>query len=228
MTSDAVPAGSDPRRLLSDVRALAHRVRLDQRVTGLALLVLAAVLLVGIPAEWYSAHSDCAGGADPCHLRGLARPLYWLPALLVAYSGIGFYAARVAQARGLGALVRPYVLTGAGLALLSAAAWLAASLYWGRHGVPAHPLPPWAMVLDRLIAPAGTIGVALLVLAWLERHLALLAFSVVYLVVVLVPINFGWGAHWGGDWWLAPQLVIDGLLLAVGGAGFALAQRVRR
>ena len=33
MTTDSVPAGGDPRRLLSDVRTLAHRVRLDQRVT---------------------------------------------------------------------------------------------------------------------------------------------------------------------------------------------------
>src|ERR1700760_1117208 len=121
MTSEAVPAGGDPRRLLSDVRALAHRGRLDQRVTWLALLVLAAGVLAGIPAEWWSVHSDCASGVNPCHLRGLARPLYWLPALLVAYTGIAFYAARVAQARGLGARVRPYVLTGVGLALLSAA-----------------------------------------------------------------------------------------------------------
>ncbi|MFI7547013.1 hypothetical protein [Actinoplanes sp. NPDC049599] len=41
MTTESMPAGSDPRRLLADVRGLAHRVRVDQRMTWAALLVLA-------------------------------------------------------------------------------------------------------------------------------------------------------------------------------------------
>ena len=59
--------------------------------------------------------------------------------------------------------------------------------------VPTHPLPYWALLLDRLIAPWGTIVVALLVLAWLERHIALLAFTLGYLAVVLVPQIAGTG-----------------------------------
>jgi hypothetical protein len=48
------------------------------------------------------------------------------------------------------------------------------------------------------------------------------------LVVVLVPVNFGWGVHWGSRWQSAPMLVITGVVLLLGGAGFALAQRLRR
>lgn len=43
MTTETIADAGDPRRLLSDVRALAHRVRLDQRVTWAALLVPAAL-----------------------------------------------------------------------------------------------------------------------------------------------------------------------------------------
>ncbi len=72
------------------------------------------------------------------------------------------------------------------------------------------------------------LGWALLVLAWLERHVALLVFALGYLTVVLVPITFGWGAHWGSDGEFAPMLVISGGLLLLGSAGFALAQRLRQ
>jgi len=230
MTTNSVSAGGDPRRLLADVRALARRVRVDRRVTWVALLALAVVTLAAIPIDWYSLDADCGrvladGG---CHIRRLDRAFYWLPALLVAYSAIAAYAVRVARARGLGVRVLPYVLTGVALAVLSAAAWLLASLYWGSHPVPAHPLPSWMLVLDGLIGPAGTIGVALLVLAWLERNAALLVFTLGYLAVVLVPVDsvrlppFGYLSDL-----LLPQ-VINGAVLLLGAAGFAVARRRHR
>ena len=94
----------------------------------------------------------------------------------------------------------------------------------------AYPDEPSAFVqvLFRLLDPPGAIGLALLVLAWLERHVALLLFALGYLAVVLVPINFGWGAHWGRTRGFVPQLVINGGVLLLGSAGFALAQRLRR
>ena len=84
------------------------------------------------------------------------------------------------------------------------------------------------LLLDRLVAPAGTIGVALLVLAWLERHVALLLFTLGYLAVVLVPINFGWGTTGEPDGSSLPQLVISGGVLLLGALGFALARRRQR
>ena len=83
------------------------------------------------------------------------------------------------------------------------------------------------IVLDRLIAPWGTIGVALLVLAWLERNVALLLFT------VGVPGGGPAGAdrpsagdlaQWGSTGrHSVPQLVINGAVLLLGAIGFALA-----
>ncbi|RAO29734.1 hypothetical protein PSN13_04933 [Micromonospora saelicesensis] len=236
MTTDAVPPAGDPRRLLSDVRTLAHRVRLDQRVTWVALLVLAAVTFAAIPIDWYSLYADCGSasawindvdGSSMCHIRREGAMFYWPLALLLAYTAIAVYAVRVTRARGLGARVLPYALTGVALTVLFTAAWLLARLYLANHPVPTDPLPGWALLLDRLIAPAGTIGVALLVLARLERNVALLAFALGYLAVVLLPINEIWHPDWGYRGILGeflPHQIINGVVLLLGAVGFAVAR----
>jgi len=231
MTTESALAGDDPRRLLSDVRTLAHRVRLDQRVTWVALLVLATVTFVAIPVDWYGLDVSCVPGADPqlsqaadasvCTVWRRGALLYWPAALPLAYAAIAVCYVRIAARRGLGARVLPYAITGVALTVLFTAAWVAARLYF-----PAHPqqFPEWVLVLDRLIAPAGTIGVALLVLARLERNVALLAFTVGYLAIVLVPRhNFGWGTHWGYQADFMPQQIINGTVLLLGAIGFAAA-----
>ncbi|GAA4252232.1 hypothetical protein [Dactylosporangium darangshiense] len=230
MTSDAVPAGGDPRRLLADARDLARRVRLAQQVTWLPLLVL-AVVTFGAILVYRFAHpilSDCRAVQDGRLCKGWFRAaaFYWWSASVLAYVAIAVGYLRVARARGLGARVLPYVLTGVGLVVLSAAATATWRLLDYPYG-PAGP-PAFVQLLFRLVDPTGAIGLALLVLAWLERRVALLLFAVGYLAVVLVPINFGWGAHWGMQWHFAPQLVINGGVLLLGSAGFALAQRLRR
>ncbi|MEV4489094.1 hypothetical protein AB0K04_03155 [Micromonospora coxensis] len=225
MTTDSVPAGGDPRRLLSEARGLARRVRVDQRVTWFALLVLAAVTFVGIPFDWHFLVLDCGGGGTMCQFSRQGVLYYWPPALLLAYAAIAVCYVRVARARGLGARVLPYALAGVALTVLFTAAWVAARLYFPTH--PQH-FPDWVLVLDRLIAPWGTIGVALLVLARLERNVGLLAFTLGYLAVVLVPIDFGW--HWQGQnsTMFLPQQFINGTVLLLGAIGFALAGRRRR
>ncbi|GIJ46773.1 hypothetical protein Val02_36590 [Virgisporangium aliadipatigenens] len=240
MTTDAVPAGGDPRRLLSDVRALAHRVRLDQRITWVALLVLAVVTFVAIPIDAYSLHADCGSAADwitqpdghqSCHIHRAGALVYWPPALLLAYGAIAVYAVRTARARGLGVRVLPYVLTGAALTVVFAAAWLGWRAYLGSHPVPTEPFPYWVMLLDRLVAPAGTIGVALLVLARLERNLPLLVFTLGYLVIVLVPVAAQWHPAWGYNSILGgflPQQILNGVVLLAGAVGFAVARRRQR
>jgi hypothetical protein len=120
------------------------------------------------------------------------------------------------------------VLTGVGLAVLMFAAVAAHTGSWFLPDPPTVPDPASIGVLFRLLTPVGAIGLALLVLAWLERHVALLLFALGYLAVVLVPINLGWGVGWGGPWQFAPMLVICGSVLLLGSAGFALAQRLRR
>ena len=70
------------------------------------------------------------------------------------------------------------------------------------------------------------IGLGLLVLAWAERNIALLGFTLGYLVIVLVPVTFGWVA--APPWTYIPHLVIPGGVLLLGAIGFALAQRPAR
>jgi hypothetical protein len=230
MTSDAVPAGGDPRRLLADARDLARRVRLAQRVTWLPLLVLAVVTLGAIPV-YLLGHpivSDCQTLPDGqvCKVWLRDASIYWWAAMVLAYAVIAAGYLRVTQARGVHARVLPYVLAGIGFVLLGAAF----AAVWVRLGSSEYPNEPSSVLqfLFRLLDPTGAIGLALLVLAWLERHVALLLFTLVYLAVVLVPIQFGWGDHWGGRTHFIPMLVIGGALLLVGSAGFALAQRLRR
>jgi hypothetical protein len=64
------------------------------------------------------------------------------------------------------------------------------------------------------------------VLAWAERNIALLVFTVGYLVILLAPTNFGWVLS--GRSAFIPQLVIPAGLLLLGAIGFGLAQRLAR
>ena len=224
MTTDAVPAGDDPRRLLSDVRTLARRVRLDQRVTWLALLVLAGVTFAGIPFDWFGMRLDCVPGGD-CGFARRGVLYYWPAALLLAYGAIAVCAVRAARARGLGARVMPYAITGAATTVVFTAAWVAAALYFPSHP---HAFSSPVLVLDRLIAPWGTIGVALLVLARSERNVALLLFTLGYLTLVLLvlPMNDGWAvALWGIRAGFAVPQLISGAVLLAGAIGFAVAHR---
>ncbi|MGA5299845.1 hypothetical protein ACPCHT_07945 [Nucisporomicrobium flavum] len=225
MTTDSVPAG-DARRLLSDVRSLAHRVRQDQRLTWVALLVLAGVTFLGIPFDWFGMKVHCLSDGS-CEFARRGVLYYWPPALLLAYAAIAYSYVRAARARGLGARVLPYAVTGAVTTVVFTALWVAAALY-----LPSHPqaFPSWVMVVDRLFSPWGMIGIALLVLARLERNLPLLLFTVVYLAVMLMPLEgaFGSETHWGTRGAFLPQQILAGTLLLLGGIGFRRAARRQR
>ncbi|WP_127501734.1 LPXTG cell wall anchor domain-containing protein [Actinoplanes solisilvae] len=227
MTTESVPA-DDPRRLLADVRALAHRVRVDQRMTWAALLVLGAMTLLAIPFDWFGMQVDCnPDGSCTFARRGMLY--FWPPAMVLAYATIAFCYLRAARTRGLGARVLPYAITGAVTTVVFPAAWLAVHLYFQSHPYPDGPLPYWFFVLDRLVMPWGMIGVALLVLAWLERNVGLLLFTAGYLALVLLvlPMNDGFGApHFGIRAGMAVPQLIAGLVLLLG--AFVFARRRRR
>jgi len=230
MTTDSIPAGGDPGRLLADVRALAHRVRLDQRVTWAALLVLAAATFAAIPFDWFGMKVHClADGSCAFERRGMLY--YWPAALPLAYAAIAACYLRAARARGLGARVLPYAITGAATTVVFPAAWVAVALYFSGHPVPDHPLPFWWFVLDRLVMPWGMIGVALLVLAWLERNVALLLFTLAYLALVLLalPMDAGFGPpQWGVRAQMAAPQLACGVVLLLGAIGFRVARRRHR
>lgn len=239
MTTSPVSADDDPRRLLSEVRDLVGRVRRDQRETHVALLILAAVTFLAIPFDWLFMKVHCDGSGCTFARRGMLY--YWPPALLLAYAAIAVSYVRAARARGLGSRVLPYAITGAVTAVVLTAAYTAAAAYF-----PSHPpfggnaAPFWWIVLDRLIAPWGLIGLALLVLARLERNVELLLFTLGYLVMVLLDLPTTDGMHLP-DWavpsfmsgtntqlrfsMMPSQLIIGGVLLA---AGIAFARARRR
>ena len=228
MTANSIPAaGDDPRRLLSELRLLAHRVRLDQRMTWAALLVLAVLTLAAIPVDWAGMRVHCqADGSCSFARRGMLY--YWPAASLLAYAAIAFCYLRAARARGLSARVLPYAITGAVTTVVFPAAWIFLAVYFAHHPVPDHPLPYWWFVLDRLVMPWGMVGVALLVLAWLERHVALLVFTLGYLalVVLVLPMDAGYGPpHWGVRTQMALPQIVVGLVLLLGALGFRAAAR---
>jgi hypothetical protein len=217
-----MPAG-DPRMLLADTRRLTRGVRADRRVTWLPLLVLGVVTLAAIPVYRLGNVLECHADGS-CKLTQTTPVIYWPLALTLAYAAIAHWYRRVAQARGLGPRLLPYVLTGVAMvAVFLAVQWV------GHHYLAAHPpthaFAPWIMRLDHLATPSGLIGLALLVLVRLERNFALLLFTLGYLAVVTAPAGYGWGDHFGGYWFVGIPLLVNGGVLLLGALGFAQAQR---
>ncbi|GIF17713.1 hypothetical protein Ate02nite_04430 [Paractinoplanes tereljensis] len=213
--------------MLSDMRALTHRVRLDRRMTWTALLVLAVATLVAIPFDWFGMWVNCLPDGG-CQFARNGMLWYWPAASFLAYAAIAVLYVRAARARGLGTRVLPYAITGAVTSLAFPAAWVALDAYFSDHPYPEGPLPYWWFVLDRLVMPWGMIGISLLVLAWLERNPALLAFAAGYLALVLLvlPMGDGFGSpHFGIRLGMAlPQLIV-GVVLLLGAFGFRRAAR---
>ncbi|HEU5025726.1 MAG TPA: hypothetical protein VFV01_12470 [Spirillospora sp.] len=236
MTDPPVPPGT-PHELLSSVHDLTRRVRRAQRGAWFPLLLLGALTLAAIPVDRYGHYATtCAntrgpGGASRvCTISSTWSFAYWAVALVVAYAVItGFYVHR-SRARGVGTPVRPYALAGIGLAVLvtGAALWISHRPMSAEHDVLGLHLQPGSgavAFLYRLAGPAAAIGLSLLVLAWIERNPALLAFTAGYLAIVLVPVTFGWTVR-SSPWSFLPHLVVPGAVLLAGGAAFALARPV--
>ena len=209
--------------MLSGSRVLARRVRAEQRAVWFPLLVFAAVTFGAIPVDRFG-HLVLTCRAAPvaagptgriCTAYSSPSFVYWPVALVLAYVAIAAFALHRARTRGVGTRVLPYVVVGIVIAVVVTGAAL-----WAAH----HPGVGAPSSLYRLIGPAAAIGLALLVLAWVERSVALFAVTVGYLAIVLIPINFGWVTHHPSPWFFLPRLLIDGTVLLLAGLGFALAQ----
>lgn len=236
MSTSATFGDGNPRAQLSLSRGLARRVRREQRATWFPLLVFAVVTFVAIPVTraGHAAGRTCqpsvAGPPEArlCVAHNSAAYVYWPIALIVAYTLIvGFYV-HLSRSRGVGTRVRPYVITGLGLAVAVTAGsvWEAHTVITGRYD-----LLGWHLQgpdVYRIIAPACAIGLALVVLAVTDRSVALLAVTAAYLVVAVGGVDFGWTIARPSPWSFAPHLVVAGSLLLVSAAGFAVAQRAHR
>ena len=79
---------------------------------------------------------------------------------------------------------------------------------------------PAIWLINGLAGPLAAIGLALLVLAWVERHWALLAYTLVYLAIGIVQGNQV--IHSSSPWFFVPYLLVPAAVLLLGAAGFAL------
>ncbi len=223
MTTETAHPGDDPRRLLSNARRLAQRVRREQRATWFPLLVLAALTFASLPVRRYSGHHlVCVAVPRVCTVYSDADFVYWPIALVLAYVVIAAFYIRRSRARGVGTRVRPYAIAGAIVAvvLTGMALWEIHNPATGQNVLGLTGLP------YRLASPGTAIGLALLVLAWAERNRALLLLTLAYLAVVLVPVTLG-PDHYSPPWYSYPA-VFQGSVLLLGAIGFALAQRPLR
>jgi hypothetical protein len=228
MATDSVFSGDDPRRLLSSSRDLIRRVRMAQRATWFPLLVFATVTFGAIPASLVGhGHLGTCVANPPagrvCTVYSYVGFSYWPTAFVLAYVAIAAFYIRRSRARGVGTRVRPYVIAGITLAVAMTGAVL-----WSLYHPPgtAQALPNWPGLFP--LAPgvrySCAIGLALLVLAWAERNRPLVALTIGYLAVVLIPVSFG-GTKGHTLWVFVPQLLASGGVLLLGGIGFLLAQR---
>jgi hypothetical protein len=222
MTDPPVSPQDGPRELLSATRRLTQQVRQAQRGTWFPLLLFAVLTLASIPIARYNRHvMDCRAihpAGEVCIAFSPGSYVYWPLALVLAYAAIAAFYVHRAHSRGVGTRVRPYVITGAIIALAATGISLWLVTHPGIVGYPFAAPSPGSQLLNRLVSPEGAIGLALLVLARVERNRALLVFGLVYLVIV----GFGW-ILLPLTLWLF--LVTTAAVLLLGSIGFALAER---
>ena len=244
MTHEPVPIGSSPRQLLATTQELTQRVRRAQRGTWFPLLLLGLVVAgatpfyrLGAPAQVTCGQPTLVPGSGGGYRRtcfvavGWPAFIYWTVALVLAYVLIaGFYVLR-ARRRGVGARIRPYVAAGIAAVVLDAAL-LPVQQHLGRAYINS-PSQTTELAVHGL-NPLLAIGVALFVLAWVERSRALLAFAVAYLAAALLPglhsitgLLAGHGVAVPGQWHFLPGLWLAAAVLLAGGAAFAIAGRRR-
>jgi hypothetical protein len=209
-------------------------VRLEQRASWFPLLVFAAATFAAAPFDRYGRRSaNCTsidGGGHVCTAYSAFALWYWPVALLLSYVAISWFYLNRSRRRGLGTRAQPYVIVGVVLVLLITGfgLWALAHPALRSEVVGAHvqSTTQIANYIYRIASPAGAIGVAMLLLARIERSWVLLAVTAGYLIVVLAPLNTRVGPP--SPWSFLPHLLVDGGVLLVGGLLLALIQRAPR
>lgn len=233
MANHPIPSRDDPQNLLSTTRDLTRRVRLTQRGAWFPLVVFAAVTLAATPFNRYGPHpvhcTSARGGGQVCIAYSALALWYWPVALLAAYVAISWFYLHRAHQRGVGTRVQPYVVVGAVLTLLSTAwaLWVYAHPAFLVEALRIGSAQP-ATYLDRMASPAGAIGLALLLLAWIERSWPLLALTAVYLIVQTSTVGIGARFSHPSPWAFLPHLLADSAVLLIGGVILAMIQHTYR
>jgi hypothetical protein len=202
-------------------RRLTRQVRQAQRGTWFPLLLFGVITLASLPLLVSSHQAIDCRALSPGRVCLAFSPwsyVYWPLASVSAYSAVAVFYLYRARRRGVGARVRPYVLAG----VIVASATTGVSVWLITHhgaGYPSAAPSPAIRLLYRMVSPEAAIGLSLLVLAWVERNVALLLFGLVYLAIVC--------SGWGHDHGALPRFLVvaTSAVLIVGGIGFALAER---
>jgi hypothetical protein len=237
MTDGSAASADIARQALSTTRRLTRRVRHAQRGTWFPLVLLGLVVVASAPFYRLGRQAvtcdpvlGARGGVQiidrgACvQVVGWPVGVYWILAFVPAYAAIAAFYVFRARRRGVGARVLPYVGAGisAGVVFGIASAWAHQLNLAGYF-----PTGPVAVGMVPLIS----IGLALFVLARVERNWPLLAFAAGYLVVALLACGMGprgLSPNLGPMWNFLPGLVVAGGVLLLGGMGFALAERRHR
>jgi hypothetical protein len=230
MTDLPMSAPGAPRALLSSSRDLTRKVRAAQRGTWFPLLLFGVLTFGALPVDRYSSYRrTCrtSHGGTSCWIYSNWSFVYWPAALVVAYVAVAAFYLRRSRNRGVGTRVQPYVIAGVVLAL-----GLTTLSIWMAHNPPRpddilglHLQANLAAAAFRLVAPTAAIGLALLMLSRVERSWALLVFALLYLVIVVAGVDFGWVEPRFSVWRVLPHTAIAGFALLLGAVGFAAAER---
>ncbi|MEU1506049.1 hypothetical protein [Kitasatospora sp. NPDC005748] len=187
---------------------MVRRVRREQRGAWFPLLVFAVVRFGAAPVVRF-------GQGDNVRLAIWYYPV----ALGLAFALIGWFYLRRSARLGVGTRVGPYLAVGLVLAVLTTGYQVWAAL--GTAPYPHFREPTFLYTLYNAVeSPAGSIGLALLLLARIERSWLLLAITCAYLALLLDFDNRPTASAWGG--W---DLLFSGGVLLLGSAVLALRQR---
>lgn len=234
MADQMSPSFGTSHDLLASTRALTRRVRDAQRGAWFPLALFGLATLASAPFDRYGTTRTCSSPnarGHVCSIYSTWSFIYWPTVLVLIYIVVASFYARRSRERGVGTRVTPYVVVGITIAvvLTAASVWLIThpSASGSILGLPLHPGSPLWTAFYRLVSPAAAIGLALLVLARIERNVALLVFTLGYLAIVLFLFS---GRHGPvmphpSPWDFLPRLFIDGGVLLIGSFGFALAGR---
>ena len=181
---------------MSDNRDLTERVRLAQRGAWFPLLAFAAVTFTAIPFNCYGPPPHPLqlhpGGGYVCTIHSTLALWYWPVAVVNGYLAISWFYLRRSHHRGVGTRVQPYVAVGTVLTVLITlwAFWADAHPAFLADTLHLQPAQS-TQILNRIASPAGAIGLALLLLAWIERSRSLLTVTVAYLIVAVATVGIG-------------------------------------
>ena len=236
---------------LRDTKTWRSRTRAVRHGCWFPLVMFGLLTLAAAPLFWAKDLSPCPNGEVTCTFSASGGPLgnpfvhgplnwglgrwislYWVLAVPLGYFATVSYYRHRARRTGVAGRIWPAVVVG--LALLVLMVGSSASRGW-LH-LPGHPtvgIPiPILLFQGRGLDPLLVIGIGVGILARLERSWGLAVFAAMFFALALLAnlydlenqvYRLGWHLPAGAGY--LPNVVVPGLFLLVGGAGFWWADR---